>query len=264
MRQNLFRIHLLSCQVGECGIKESAMRCPKCGYISFDHLEKCMKCSRDLLSAREDLNLLALRPDVPFLLGSLVGEMQGGDAQKELSLTQETELELSGFDMGESSGSEGTIDIGSLGEETEQNSSEEMSLSEISLDDLETIEASAMKDAEAGELRLDDLADVGSDQGSPADEDDGFLGLEIEMDDLAAEDFGSLDKDFTAESAASPMSASTDPEADLELDLNENDLSALAKELEDHLDAETSDKKNRSSSDSGSGEEGLVLELEDD
>jgi hypothetical protein len=242
------------------------MRCPKCGYISFDHLEKCMKCSRDLSSAREDLNLLALRPDVPFLLGSLVGEMQGGDAQKELSLTQETELELSGFDVGESSGSGATVDMGSLGDGTEQNTSEEMSLSEISLDDLETIEASAMEDAEVGELRLDDLADVGGEQGGPADEDDEFLGLQIEMDEAAAEDFGSSDKDFTAELAASPMSASTDPEADLELDLNENDLSALAKELEDHLDvdAATSGKKNRSAGESGSEEEGLVLELEDD
>jgi hypothetical protein len=223
-----------------------------------------MKCSRDLSGAREDLNLLALRPEVPFLLGSLVGEMQGGGGQKEFSLTQETELELSGFDMGESSGSEGTIDMGSFGEETEQSSSEEMSLSEISLDDLETIEASAKEEAEAGELRLDDLAYVGSDQGSPADEEDGFLGLETDMDESAAEDFGSLDQDFTAESAASPMSPSTDPEADLELDLNANDLSALAKELEDHLDTEISEKKNRSSGDSGSGEEGLVLELEDD
>lgn len=24
------------------------MRCPKCGYISFDHLEKCLKCNKDI------------------------------------------------------------------------------------------------------------------------------------------------------------------------------------------------------------------------
>jgi hypothetical protein len=24
------------------------MRCPKCGYISFDHLEKCVKCNKDI------------------------------------------------------------------------------------------------------------------------------------------------------------------------------------------------------------------------
>jgi len=236
------------------------MRCPKCGYISFDHLERCMKCSRDFSSSREELNLSDFRPDVPFLLGSLVGEMQGGGGQQELSLTQETELELGGFDMGESSGSEGTIDMGDLGGETEQNSSEEMRLSEISLDDLETIEASAMGDAEAGELSLDDLADVGGEQGSPADEDEGFLGLEIDAEDSAAEDFGSLDEDLTSEPTAAPESTSPDAGGELELDLNEDDLSALAKELEDHLDPETAGKK----SNSGAGDDDLVLELEDE
>ena len=24
------------------------MRCPKCGYISFDHLEKCRKCNKNI------------------------------------------------------------------------------------------------------------------------------------------------------------------------------------------------------------------------
>ena len=24
------------------------MRCPKCGFISFDHLEKCLKCKKEL------------------------------------------------------------------------------------------------------------------------------------------------------------------------------------------------------------------------
>jgi hypothetical protein len=219
-----------------------------------------MKCSRDFSSAREELNLSDFRPDVPFLLGSLVGEMQGGGSQQELSLTQETELELGGFDMGESSGSEGTIDMGDLGGETEQNPSEEMRLSEISLDDLETIEASAMGDADAKELSLDDLADVGGEQGSPADEDEGFFGLEIDAEDSAGEDFGSLDKDLTSEPTAAPEATSSDAGGELELDLNEDDLSALAKELEDHLDPETGGKK----SSSGAGDDDLVLELEDE
>ncbi len=30
------------------GFKEDFMRCPKCGYISFDYVSNCEKCGRDL------------------------------------------------------------------------------------------------------------------------------------------------------------------------------------------------------------------------
>jgi hypothetical protein len=229
------------------------MRCPKCAYVSFDDLEKCAKCSRDLLPSREDLNLLDFRPEVPFLLGSLVGEMQGGGAQQELSLTQETELELGGFDMGEPAASEGSISMQDLGDLTETDSSEEVSLSEIALDDLETIEASALGDAGAAEIQLDDMAELGGEDVSLSAEDEEFLGLEIEEDELPADDFGVFDEALTAE----PEPTEADPGTALELDLNEDDLSALAKELEGHLDSEGEVKKK-------AGADDLELELEDD
>jgi len=31
------------------------MRCPKCGYISFDHLEKCLKCNKDIKATSNSL-----------------------------------------------------------------------------------------------------------------------------------------------------------------------------------------------------------------
>jgi len=31
------------------------MRCPKCGYISFDHLEKCLKCNKDIEAVSDSL-----------------------------------------------------------------------------------------------------------------------------------------------------------------------------------------------------------------
>lgn len=51
------------------------MRCPKCGYISFDHNEACPKCNRNLSTERSKLNLLSFPPEPPSLLGSLIGEM---------------------------------------------------------------------------------------------------------------------------------------------------------------------------------------------
>ena len=206
------------------------MKCPKCGNVSFDHLDNCMKCSRDLLADRNELNLLDFRPEVPFLLGSLVGEMQGGGVQQDLSFTQETEIELGGLNMGEPPATEGSIDMPGAG------SSEELSLSEIAMDDLETIEASALGDAAVEELELGDLAELSGEEADQAEEDDGFLGLEFEEDEPAAGDFADLDEALTSEPAADPGDA-------LELDLNEDDLSALAKELEDQLDSEEGGEK---------------------
>jgi hypothetical protein len=210
--------------------KEGAMKCPKCGNVSFDHLDNCMKCSRDLSADRNELNLLDFRPEVPFLLGSLVGEMQGGGVQQDLSFTQETEIELGGLNMGEPPATEGSIDMPGAG------SSEELSLSEIAMDDLETIEASALGDAAVEELELGDLAELSGEEADQAEEDDGFLGLEFEEDEPAADDFADLDEALTSEPAADPGDA-------LELDLNEDDLSALAKELEDQLDPDEDGKK---------------------
>lgn len=220
--------------------KEGTMKCPKCGNVSFDHLDNCMKCSRDLSAERNELNLLDFRPEVPFLLGSLVGEMQGGGLQQDLSFTQETEMELGGLDMGGPSATEGSIDMSGAEGAVGLGSSEELSLSEIAMDDLETIEASALGDAAAEELNLGDLAELGDEDVGPAEEDAGFLGLEFEEE---------------TSPAAGPDAASADPGDDLELDLNEDDLSALAKELEDHLDTEEGGKKKGAADD-------LELDLE--
>lgn len=233
--------------------KEGAMKCPKCGNVSFDHLDNCMKCSRDLSADRNELNLMDFRPEVPFLLGSLVGEMQGGGVQQDLSFTQETELELGGLDMGEPPAVEGSIEMQEVGGATGAGFSDELSLSEIALDDLETIEASALGDAAGEELQLADLAELSDEDAGLAEEDDGFLGLEFEEDESAADDFADLEEVLTPE----PEAASADQGDALELDLNEDDLSALAKELEDHLDTDEGGKKKRAVDDLG-------LELEDD
>ena len=224
------------------------MKCPKCSTVSFDHLDNCMNCSRDLSADRNELNLLDFRPEVPFLLGSLVGEMQGGGVQQDLSFTQETEIELGGLDMGEPLAPEGSIDMPEAGGAA---SSDELSLSEIALDDLETIEASALGDAAVEELQLDDLAELSGEDAGPAEEGDGFLGLEFEEDESAADDFADLEEVLTSEPA------SADQGDALELDLNEDDLSALAKELEGQLDSEEGGKKKGAVDD-------LELDLEDD
>jgi len=39
------------------------MKCPKCGYISFDYQDACKKCSTDLRDARTLLQIIAVSPE---------------------------------------------------------------------------------------------------------------------------------------------------------------------------------------------------------
>jgi len=50
------------------------MRCPKCGYISFDYNQVCPKCNRNISFEQEKINLPSFRPEPPSLLGFLIGE----------------------------------------------------------------------------------------------------------------------------------------------------------------------------------------------
>ncbi|OIP92945.1 MAG: hypothetical protein AUK55_08780 [Syntrophobacteraceae bacterium CG2_30_61_12] len=47
------------------------MRCPKCHFVSFDHLAQCKKCGTDLSTERERLNLLNFEPAMPQFFGLL-------------------------------------------------------------------------------------------------------------------------------------------------------------------------------------------------
>jgi hypothetical protein len=59
------------------------MRCPKCGYFSFDDNQKCPKCSKDISEEQNRLSHPAYRPSPPFLLATLTGELieTGFDAE---------------------------------------------------------------------------------------------------------------------------------------------------------------------------------------
>jgi hypothetical protein len=49
------------------------MKCPKCSYVSFDYNLSCPKCGKDISAEQSKLNILAFRPEAPFLLGGLLG-----------------------------------------------------------------------------------------------------------------------------------------------------------------------------------------------
>lgn len=80
------------------------MKCPKCGYTSFDYNLTCPKCDRDISSEQEKLNLPPFRPDTPSLLGAVTEEADesrsdvGADSA-EIDLAHDAEI---AFDNGAS------------------------------------------------------------------------------------------------------------------------------------------------------------------
>ena len=60
------------------------MRCPKCGYISFDYNTSCPKCNKDISAEQKRLNLPSFMPDPLPLLGALTGG--AGDSQVGLAM----------------------------------------------------------------------------------------------------------------------------------------------------------------------------------
>jgi hypothetical protein len=49
------------------------MKCPKCGYVSFNSNLECPKCKSDLSVEQRKLNLPSFKPSPPSLLGAIVG-----------------------------------------------------------------------------------------------------------------------------------------------------------------------------------------------
>lgn len=59
------------------------MRCTKCGYVSFDYLDRCKSCGEDLVPAKIKLNVYTKPPQIEINdEGFVVGKV--GETQKNL------------------------------------------------------------------------------------------------------------------------------------------------------------------------------------
>jgi len=69
------------------------MKCPKCGYISFDYNQVCPKCNKNISYEQEKLNLPSFRPDPPSLLGFLIGD--ANESNINLRVNSDSNIDLS-------------------------------------------------------------------------------------------------------------------------------------------------------------------------
>ena len=51
------------------------MKCTKCKYITFDYFDMCPRCGKDMAAEKTRLNIFSIKPNPPFLLGSLTGDL---------------------------------------------------------------------------------------------------------------------------------------------------------------------------------------------
>ncbi len=174
------------------------MRCPKCGYVSFDYLARCKKCNRDLADARLALNLLDVKPATPFLLASLVGaaaQDSGRERVTGLSLTQESELELANLEMPSPVGLDATME-----KTAAAHGAKETSQAPATPSGPADVEPSSF------DLSLDDLSlEEGDKVEGPATADEGTLDLDLRVDEESPEALSEgLDLDVAAAADSGP------------------------------------------------------------
>ncbi len=90
------------------------MKCPRCGYISFDYIDRCKTCGEDLVPAKIKLNIYMKPPEMEmgengFAVAKVGGEehemLEDGSQKEEQDILMEDVLkeegeELTTFDFG--------------------------------------------------------------------------------------------------------------------------------------------------------------------
>ncbi|MDA8419150.1 MAG: hypothetical protein M0Z90_08980 [Desulfobacteraceae bacterium] len=210
------------------------MRCPKCGFISFDSLLLCGRCQSDLSLVSAELRGTATEMAGTFFLGNL---LSGGESRPE-SVASGVTSEAAEILVAGGAPEDSTAGI--AGEEASPAGGEEPPALEFDLDEMPSLEAepaeialepSAPEDASAASVFAPEaasLAPVGEGEAAlPApDQPDepGPLGVELELKDVSL----NLGEEVADAAAAGPgLSEEAAPAGPPAVDLNEIDISDL-------------------------------------
>lgn len=187
------------------------MRCPKCGYISFDYNKFCPKCNKDISEEQTKLNLHSYMHNAPSLLGMLVGA--GDESSSGLILDSATALQRAGAALDDQSPAimENDMDFGDDDQDLEISLSDdtELELPEISMDD-QSSEMDNLELVDDEDLSLEPDEEVTAPPAAAEDTGDdlsldlgdismkgekGFSTVELNMRDLKINDTGELEID---------------------------------------------------------------------
>ena len=150
------------------------MRCPKCGFISFDHLTSCTNCGRDISEVASELQGTSIKVETPmFLSGALAALSESEASFEEHAMDAEVDEGID-FDMEMEVEEEEAIEMGAAEEDVDFSFEEEAE--EIVALELEA-EAEEKPASEETEESFEEI-----DFMDAADEEEG--GLEFDLDDF--------------------------------------------------------------------------------
>ena len=219
------------------------MRCPKCGYISFDRVTSCAKCDTDVAELASSLNGTGFQPMNNFFLGTLLpdfikvvdSETSGlQDAADDLNISMDDLSDLG--EIGDIPGESDGLDLGLGDIENESTISlqgvvvPEVDLSDFDdgeLDNIDTMQISADQLDEAqsqsddeqidlGDVDLPDFDLEGVDLGE-----EGEVGADVEADDVSFSDEEVMD---VAESVEDMPSLDLEMESDVAIEDDQTEM----------------------------------------
>ena len=269
------------------------MKCPKCGYISFDYNQVCPKCSKDISAEQAKLNIPAFRPETPYFLEALTGE--ANESSTGIGMGTSTGVDTGEYGMGAGFDDSGAFDT----EEVEFGDSIEMdegdihdepveeSVSAFDFEELETpageeevtLEESVTdydleSDEEEITMEMGDFSEeepeaVRTATPEPSTEEDEFG---IDLDDVSLDDFDDAQASeeekvgVESEAAGPDLDSSAlelediSPETDLSGKEEEEDIAAL--DLDD-LNIDDSEELKVDTGEEAPENEDLSLDLDD-
>lgn len=189
------------------------MRCPKCGYISFDHIDSCLKCTKDIKETSTDLQGTTFNAASPSFLAAFAGDDADVDINGETdypeidTASEDYNEELISEDLGDDFSLEDLGMEDGLSESVETDGDEE-DFDLGGLDDTLTMDLGQFEDEadDTGDIEADiDLDSVEEPEAEPDEQADEQPDIEFAADEAVefttdlTEDFTGFDDDFGEE-----------------------------------------------------------------
>jgi hypothetical protein len=195
------------------------MRCPKCGFISFDHLASCAKCGRDISEVASELQGTSIKVEAPmFLSGALAAlseseesfEDHAMEADGDEGIDFDMEMEADEEEAGEMTAAEEDVDFSFEKEAEEFEVAEEADIGLAEPEEAADFEIEAKAEEEPELEKAEDSFEELDFLGGVDDEEEG--GLEFDLEDFMED----IDDD-------KPEASATEDTVDIDLDLGDEE-----------------------------------------
>ncbi len=201
------------------------MRCPKCGFISFDHLISCAKCGRDIAEVASELQGTSIKVETPmFLSGALAAYADREESFEDHAMESEVDEGID-FSMDEAPMDEGPVEMAGADEDIDfsfdEDEKADISLAEAEAEEAAGIVEEAVEEAEQDvDYTLEADAEEVEEEAAPEAAEESFEELDF-MGVIDEEEEGGLEfdlEDFLEDTDDDKPKSSKSGDIDLDLD----------------------------------------------